>query len=154
MAAGILKRERAPEAASMFVQAQPDGRISPLVDLQSRNQNPEGEHSQIPNQQTILSAVAIGKLRSQIDLSDAYFQTRVHPEDVKYNTIKTRFGSFTSEVMMQGDMIAPATFVRVMEDLFHKELGQYVWVYIDNICIFSNTFKDYIQHVTAVTTLR
>jgi len=51
---------------------------------------------------------------------------------------------------MQGDMHAPATFVRVMEELFHKELGDYVWVYIDDISIFSNTFKDHIQHVTTV----
>jgi len=51
---------------------------------------------------------------------------------------------------MQGDMNAPATFVRVMEDLFHKELGDYVWVYIEDIFIFSNTFKDHIQHVTTV----
>jgi len=125
--------------------------IRPLVDLRSRNQNTEADHSQIPTQQTILNAVvARGKFRSKIHLSDAYFQTRVHPDDVKYNTIKTPFGSFTSEVMMQGDMNAPATFVRVMEDLFHKELGEYVWLYIDNSFIFGNTFKDNIQHVTAV----
>jgi len=51
---------------------------------------------------------------------------------------------------MQGDMNALATFVRVIEDLFHKELGEYVWVYIDDIFIFCNTFKDHIQHVIAV----
>jgi len=150
MAAGILKRARAPGAASMFVQGKSNGRIRPLVDLESRNQNTEADHSQIANQQTVLSAVARGKFRSKIDLSNDYFQTRVHPDDVKYNTIKTLFGSFTSEVMMQGDMNVQATFVRVMEDLFHKELGEYVWVYIDNIFIFSDTFKDHIQHVTAV----
>jgi len=52
--------------------------------------------------------------------------------------------------MMQGDMNAPASFVRVIEDLFHKEVAEYVWVYIDDIFIFSNTFKDYRQDVTAV----
>jgi len=52
--------------------------------------------------------------------------------------------------MMQGDMNVPATFVRVMEDLFHQELGEYVCVYIDNIFIFTNTIKDHIEHVTAV----
>jgi len=51
---------------------------------------------------------------------------------------------------MQGDMNAPATFFRVMEDLLHKKLGEYVWVYIDDIFIFSNAFKDHIQYVTAV----
>jgi len=46
---------------------------------------------------------------------------------VKYNTIKTPFGCFTSQVMMQGDMNAPATFVRTIEDLFHDELGNNIF---------------------------
>ena len=73
----------------MFREAKPDGRIRPLVDLCFRNDNAVADHSKIPNQQTILHAVAKGKYRCKIDLSDAYFQTRVHLDDVKYNTIKT-----------------------------------------------------------------
>ena len=80
-------------------------------------------------------------------MSDAYFQTRVHPDDVKYNTIKTPFGGFTSQVMMQGDMNAPATFVRVMENLFHDELGKFIWIYIDNIFILSNSLEQHIEHI-------
>ena len=80
---GILQRYPVPGGASMFLEAKPDGRIRPLVDLRFRNDNTVADHSQIPNRQTILHAVAKGKYRSKIDLSDAYFQTRVHPDDVK-----------------------------------------------------------------------
>ena len=73
----------------MFLEAKPDGRIRPLVDLYFRNDNAVADNSQIPNQQTILHAVAKGKYCSKIDLSDPHFQTRVHLDDVKYNTIKT-----------------------------------------------------------------
>ena len=107
------------------MEAKSDGRIRPLVDLHFRNDNTQADHPQIPEQNTILNAVARGRFRSKIDLSDAYFQTRVHPDDVKYNTsIKTPFGGFTSQVMMQGDMNAPGTFVRTIEHLFHDELGK------------------------------
>ena len=131
----------------MFLEAKPDGRIRPLVDLCFSNDNTVADHSQIPNQQTILHAVAKGKYRSKIDLSDAYFQTRVHPDDVKYNTIKTPFGGFTSQVMIEGDMNAPATLVRVIKDLFHDELGKFIWIYIEDIFIFSNSFEEHIEHV-------
>ena len=94
----------------MFLEAKPDGRIRSLVDLCFRNDNAVADHSQIPNQPIILHAVAKGNYRSKIDLSDAYFQTRVHPDDVKYNTMKTPFGGFASQVMMQGEMNAPAIF--------------------------------------------
>jgi len=129
----------------MFVEAKSDGRIRPLVDLRSRNDNTQADHIQIPEQNTILNPVGRGRFRSKIDLSDAYFQTGVHPDDVKYNTIKTPFGGFTIQVMMQGDMNTPGTFVRTMEDLFHDELGKNIWFYIDDIFIFSDTLKSMLR---------
>jgi len=147
MNASILHRTSVPGGASMFVEAKCDGRIRPLVDLHFRNDNRQADHTQIPEQNTILNSVARGRFRSKIDLSDAYFQTRVHP-DVKYNTIKTPFGGFTSQVMTQGDMNAPGTFVRTIEDLFHDELGKNIWVYIDYIFVFSDTFQEHVKDVT------
>jgi len=99
-------------------------------------------------QNTILNAVARRRFHSMIDLSYAYFQTRVHPDDLKYNTIKTPFSGFTSQVMMQGDMNAPGSFVRTMEDLFHDELGKNIWVYIDDIFASSDTFEEHVMGVT------
>ena len=139
--AGILHRTSVPGGASMFVEAKGDGRICPLVDLRFRNDNTQADHTQITEHSTILNVVARGLFRSKIDITDAYFRTRVHPDDVKYHTIKTLFGTFTSEVMMQGDMNAPGTFVRTMEDLFDEELGKNIWVYIDDIFVFSDTLK-------------
>jgi len=117
------------------------------VDLHFRNDNTQADHTQIPEQSTILNAVARGRFRSKIDLSDAYFQTRVHPDDVKYNTIKTAFSGFTSQAMMQGDINALGTFVRTREDLFHNELGKNIWVYIYNIFVFSDTFEEHVKDV-------
>jgi len=120
---------------------------TPLVDLRFRNDNTDADHKQIPEQSTILNVVARRRFFSKIDLSDAYFQTRVLPDNVKYNTIKTPFGGLTSQVMIQGDMNAPGTFVRTMEDLFHHKLGKNIWVYIDHIFVFSDTFEEQIKDV-------
>jgi len=148
MNASILHRTSVPGSASMFVKAKSDGRIRPLVDLRFGNDNTHADHTQIPEQNTILNAVARGRFHSKIDLSQPYFQTRVHPDDVKYNTIKTPFGGSTSQVMMQGAMNALGTFVRTMEDLFHDELGQNICVYIDNIFVFSETIEEHVKDVT------
>jgi len=119
ISAGILHRTSVPGGASMFVEAISDGRIHLLVDLRFMNDNTQADHTQIPEQDTILNALGRGRFRSKIDLSNAYLQTRVHPDEVKYNTIKKPFAGFTTPVMMQGDMNAPGTFVRTMEALFH-----------------------------------
>jgi len=72
----------------------------------------------------------------------------VHPDEVKYNTIKTPCGGFTSQAMMQGDMNAPGTFVRTIEDLFHDEFGKNIWVYIYDIFVFSDTFEEHVKDIT------
>jgi len=148
MNAGILHRTSVPAGASMFVEAKSDGRIRPLASLRFRSGSTRADHTQIPEQNTIFNAVPRGRFRSKIDLSDAYIQTRVHPDDVKYNTIKTPCGGFTSQGMMQGDMNAPRTLVRTMDDLFHDELGKNIWVYIDDIFGFSDTFESHVKDVT------
>jgi len=71
MNTGILHRTRVLGGASMFVEAISDGRIRPLVDLRCRNDNTQADHTQIPEQNTILNAVARARFRSKIDLSDA-----------------------------------------------------------------------------------
>ena len=55
---GILKRTSVPGGTSMFIEAKSDGRIRPLVDLCFSNDNTVPDHTQIPEQQTILNAVA------------------------------------------------------------------------------------------------
>jgi len=81
----------------MFVEAKWDGRICPLVDLCFRNDNTQAGLTEIAEQYTLLNAVARGRFSITIDLTNAYFQTRVNPDDVKYNSIMTLFGGFCHE---------------------------------------------------------
>jgi len=48
MNTGILHRTSVPGGASMFVEAKSNGRIPQLVDLRFRNDNPQADHTQIP----------------------------------------------------------------------------------------------------------
>jgi len=98
----------------------------------------------------ILNDMARARYRSKIDLSDSYLQTRVEPEDVWKNSFKLPFGGFVSEVMPQGDMNAPGVFMRIMSDLMAHFLGKFVWVYIDDILIFSDTEEDHLKHIAAI----
>jgi len=143
-----LHRNSVPKGASIFLDSKSDGRIRPLVDLRCSNDSTKANHTQIPEQNTILNAVASGRFRSKIDPSDAYFQTRVHPENIKYNTIKTHFGSFTRQVMMQGEMNASSTFVSTMEGLLHDELGEHICAYIPDIFVFTDTCEGHVKGVT------
>ena len=42
---------------------------------------------------------------------------------------------------------APATFQRLMNQIFKEELDDFVLVYLDDILIFSQTLQEHIQHI-------
>jgi len=135
----------------MFVQHKKDiKRVRLLVDLTERNRVTLKDNEPIPNQTTILNDMARARYRSNIDLSNADFETRVEPEDVWKNSFKSPFGGFVTEVMLQGDMNVLGTFMRIMSDLMVDFLEKFVWVYIDDILIFSDTEEDHLTHIVAI----
>jgi len=52
--------------------------------------------------------------------------------------------------MRQGDKNAPSTFQNAINTLFQDELGIFVYIYIDDIFIFSKTYKEHVNHVRRV----
>jgi len=147
----IIERKAVHGAPPIFAQEKKDKiRISPLVDLTARNEITIKDDGTFPNQRMILNSLGRARSRSNIDLSDAYFQTRVEANDVDKTGFKSPLGCLVSNVMLQGDMNAPGTFMQIMSNLFADYLGQFMWVYINDILISSDTEKDHLKHIAMV----
>jgi len=148
---GIIERKAVHGAAPIFAQEKKHKiRMRPLVDLTARNKITIKDNAIIPNQRMILNSLGSARYRSKMDLSDAYFQTRVESKDVDKNSFKSLFGCFGTKVMLQGDMNGPGTFMPIMSDLFANDIGPFMWVYIDDILIYSDTEQDHLKHIAMV----
>ena len=81
---GIRERKIVYGEAPIFVQEKKAKiRMRPLVDLIARNVMTFKDDETMPNQRMIDNSLGRAGYRSKIDLSDAYFQTRVEPKDVE-----------------------------------------------------------------------
>ena len=83
-------------------------------------------------------------------MMDAYKQMRVIPEDMPKTLFVSPLGTFVSNCLQQGDCNGPSSWQRLMTYVFHKQISVKVWVYINNIYIFSNkieTHKKALQYV-------
>ena len=67
-----------------------------------------------PDQDAIHYDIAQAKFRCKLNMTEAYEQTRIRPEDVGKMTFSTIFGTFQSQVMQMGDCNAPSTFQWLM----------------------------------------
>jgi hypothetical protein len=59
-------------------------------------------------------------------------------------------GLFEWLVMPFGLTNAPTTFMRLMNDVFRDCLDQFVIIYLDDILVFSKTWKAHLQHLEQV----
>ena len=121
-----------------------------VFDLRQQNDNTEKDVSPFPDQDTIRHDVARAPFRSKLDMSKAYEQICVRPEDIPKTAFTTIFGMFVSLVKQQGECNAPSTFQRLMTAVFQEYIAQFVHVYLDDIFIFSSTIEEHQRHLAMV----
>ena len=147
IAAGWWEEKNVPQASPLLCIPKKDGRLRTVVDCRERNTNTIKDLTPFPDQDMIRNDVARAPFRSKLDMSDAYEQVRVDPNDVKNTAFSTIVGTFLSHVVQQGDCNAPATFQRLMTRIFRKFIGKFAYVYLDDIFIFSNSIEEHESHL-------
>ena len=121
-----------------------------VFDKREQNTNTHKLASPLPDIEEILREVSRHKYRSLIDGKDAYEQIRVIPEHVKQTIFTTPDGTMESLVMQQGDCNAGATYQTLMNHIFASYLGVFVYVYLNDIIIFSDSIEEHVNHIRTV----
>jgi hypothetical protein len=138
----------------LFVKKKPgpngELRMRTVFAKQLLNANTRKLSSPLPDMESILYTVTSHKYRSLIDGRDAYEQIRVESKDVHKTLFNTPDGTMESLVMQQGDCNAGATYQTLMNHLFGPHIGVFMYVYLDDIIIFSDTIEDHVKHIRAV----
>ena len=149
--AGWWVEVNVPQAAPMLCITKKDGKkLCTALDARKRNDNTVKDVTPFPDQEQIRTEVARGKYRSKIDMSNAYEQIRVEPEDVWKTAFATVYGTFLSNTMQIGDCNVPATFQRIMTAIFRDFIGRFVHVYLDDIFVYSNSKEEHEEHLKMV----
>lgn len=116
-------------------------------DCRALNANTVPDVYFIPHIPKILSDCGKGKIWGKIDMTNSFFQTRVHLDDIPYTTITTHFSLYEWTVMPQGCRNAPATHQCPMFQALRQHIGSICHVYLDNIIIWSNSTEEHRHNV-------
>jgi len=83
-------------------------------------------------------------------MTNSFFQTRIHPDDIKYTAINMPEGLHEWTVMPQGGRNAPATHQRRMFIALRGLIGKICHAYLDDIIIWSQTVAEHTKNVKLV----
>lgn len=84
---------------------------------------------------------------TKLNLRLGYYQVKIAKRDEEKTICVTCYGTFEFLVMPFGLTSAPMTFYTLMNQVIHDSLDKFFIVYLDEIVIFSSTFKEHVKHI-------
>ena len=104
----------------------------------------------IPLISSIIESLKDKKYFSLIDLKSGYYQFRLSERAKNLCAVISPRGIFRFDCLPMGLKNAPPFFQRVMDRTLKNGLNIYVFVYIDDIVIFSESFQEHLGHLSLV----
>ena len=145
---GICQRGKSEYSSPLLVANKPDGGYRVCGDYRRLNTQTEDDKYPVRTLTDFNANLAGKKIFSKIDLLKGYHQIPVHPDDIGKTAVITPFGLFLFPRTPFGLKNAGQDFQRMMDAI----LGDlpYVFVYIDDLLVFSDTPEQHLQHLESV----
>ncbi|THH11766.1 hypothetical protein EW146_g7926 [Bondarzewia mesenterica] len=152
IANGRIRPSSSAFASPSFVIPKADPSALPrwVNDYREINKFTIPENHPLPRINDILADCAKGKIWGKMDMTNSFFQTRVHPDDIHLTAVTTPFGLYEWTVMPIGGRNAPATHQRRMSSALCPYIGKICHVYLDDIIIWSQTIEEHVQNVSLI----
>ena len=136
--------------AGFFFVNKKDGTLRPCIDYRGLNTITVKDKYPLPLIDSAFVPLRDASVFPKLDLRNAYHLVRVRPGDEWKTTFNTPLGHFEYQVMPFGLSNAPAVFQALVNDVLRDMLNRFVFVYIDDIFIYSQNPVEHEQHVRQV----
>jgi hypothetical protein len=147
---GLIVPSVSPFASPVLLVKKKDGSWRFCVDYRKLNDSTIKNRFPMPLVEEILEELAGTQHFSSLDLTTGYHQIRMTEADEYKTAFKTHHRLYQFRVMPFGLTNAPATFQCAMNSVLDPFLRKFAMVFIDDILIYSASWKEHMKHVRMV----
>ncbi|XP_022110670.1 uncharacterized protein LOC110990125 [Acanthaster planci] len=140
---GIIRDTESQFASPIVLVRKKNGDLRLCIDYRKLNSRTVKDQYNIPKIEDILHAMNGAAWFSCLDLKSGYYQIELAEEDKHKTAFWCPLGFYEFNRMPQGITNAPATFQRLMERCMGDLLNNEVFVYLDDIVVFSQTKEEH-----------
>lgn len=146
---GLLEPCESEYSSPLFIIDRPGKSPRVVCDFKALNSKTKFDTFPVPNADQLIDRLVKAKYITVFDLSKGYFQVPLAKESQKFTCVTSPFGTYQWKVLPQGLSNAPATFMRLVDKLL-RGCEDFALGYLDDLCIFSESFEEHIMHLEAV----
>ena len=147
---GHIRPSSSPYGAPVLFVKKKSGELRMCIDYRALNAITIKNKYPLPRIDEMMDRLSRANIFSSIDLKSGYYQVKVADRDIHKTAFRTRYGHFEFCVMPFGLTNAPATFQRLMNDLYRDLLDDFVVVFLDDILVYSPDEDTHEKHVRQV----
>ncbi|KAL0447889.1 UNVERIFIED_CONTAM: hypothetical protein Slati_1916800 [Sesamum latifolium] len=119
------------------------GKWRMCIDFRDLNKACPKDFYPLPRIDQLVDSTSGCELLSMMDASQGYHQIMLAPEDRKKVSFITSEGTFCYVAMPFGLKNAGATYQRLVDRIFHPQIGRNVEVYVDDMLVKSKKAADH-----------
>ena len=150
LAAGIIRPSSSPLGAGVFFVNKKDNTLRPCIDFRGLNNITVKNKYPLPLLNSAFELLHGATIFTKLDLRSAYHLVCIKEGDEWKTAFNTPLGHFEYLVMPFGLTNAPAVFRNLINDILRDFLNRFVFVYLDDILIFSRSVEEHVTHVRQV----
>lgn len=148
--AGLIRPSSSPAGAGFFFVDKKDKSLCPCIDYRGLNDITIKNRYPLPLISSAFELLQGAKVFTKLDLRNAYHLVRIREGDEWKTAFNTPSGHYEYLVMPFGLTNAPAVFQALVNDVLRDMLNIFMFVYLDDILIFSPDEQSHILHVHQV----
>ena len=146
---GAIREVEYPEwLANVVLVKKANGKWRLCIDFTDINKACPKDSFPLPRIDLIVDATAGHELLSFMDAFSGYNQISMDPDDQEKTSFVTAQGTYCYRVMPFGLKNAGATYQRLVNRMFQKQIGATMEVYIDDMLVKSTTVGLHIAHLS------
>lgn len=145
----VIKESKSPWGAPVIIVYHND-KPRVCIDWRRLNKATVPDQHPIPKQTDILQALSGAQYLSVFDTLSGFTQMEFDKESHPISAIRTHRGLHHFKCMPFGWRNGLPEFQRAMQEVLASYLWIFTLVYIDDVVVYSRTFKDHLKHVELI----